>query len=175
LVAILGRLVARPRLLRTVVVAVVLAVAPACGVSGLSFVQDDRVDIIRPEDRSEVRLPVSVRWTVEDFEVGPGQGSFGVFVDRAPPPSGKTLAWLFRGDSGCKGSAARVCATPEFLGQRNVFETTRTAFTVEQVNQLTGSQAGRQLHEVTVVLLDRSGRRVGEGAWSVQFEVQDVD
>jgi hypothetical protein len=173
MIAILDRLMAPARSARIAMVALALGVAPACGVSGLSFVHDDRVDIVRPDDRSEVRLPVTVRWTVDDFAVGPGEGSFGIFVDRNPQPSGKTLAWLFRGDSGCKGTGARVCATPEYLGQRSVYRTTRTAFTVEQVNKLTGSQAGRELHEVTVVLLDGSGRRVGEGAWSVQFEVQD--
>ena len=51
--------------------------------------------------------------------------------------------------------------------------TTATSFTVEHVNRLSGSQSGRQLHEVTVVLLDARGQRVGEGAWSVQFEVEE--
>jgi hypothetical protein len=150
-----------------------LAVLPACGVHGLSFVQDDRVDIVRPDDRSEVALPVRVGWTVQDFAVGPGKGSFGVFVDRTPQRPGKTLAWLFRGDSSCKGTSARLCTTPQFLAQRNVFRTANRSFTVEQVSRLSGTQAGRQFHEVTVVLLDEAGRRSGEGAWSVQFEVKD--
>ena len=160
-------------MIRLALVAAVLAALPACGVGGLSFVQDERVDIVGPKDRSEVRLPVTVDWTVEDFAVGRGAGSFGVFVDRAPQPSGKTLAWLFRGDPGCKGTGATLCRTPAFLAQRSVHRTTRTAFTVDQVARLSGSQAGRELHEVTVVLLDAEGKRVGEGAWSVQFEVED--
>jgi hypothetical protein len=155
------------------VLAAVLVALPACGVSGLSFVQDDRVDIVGPDDRSEVRLPVTVRWTVEGFDVGPDGGSFGVFVDRSPQPSGRTLGWLFRGDSSCKGAGARLCDSTEFLEQRNVFRTTRTSLTLEQVPRLTGADAGRVLHEVTVVLLDGDGRRAGEGAWSVQFEVED--
>jgi hypothetical protein len=166
-VAILGRLVAR-----IVVIAALLALLPACGTSGLSFVQDERVDIVRPDDRSKVTLPLTVAWTVKDFPVGPGRGSFGVFVDRAPQRVGKSLAWLFRGDSGCRGHAA-LCGSEAFLAQRNVFRTTRTGFTVEQVNKLSGAQAKRQLHELTVVLLDEHGERVGEGAWSVQFEVED--
>lgn len=171
-VAILGPLVAPARLVRLTLVAVVLAALPACGVSGLSFVQDDRVDIVRPEDRSTQKLPVRVAWTVKDFESGPGKGSFGVFVDRAPQRAGKRLAWLFRGDPSCRNNET-VCSTVDFLAQRNVFRTTAPRFTVEQVNRLTGASAGRQLHEVTVVLLDEQGRRVGEGAWSVQFEVED--
>jgi hypothetical protein len=149
-----------------------VAALPACGVSGLSFVQDDRIDIVSPDDRSEVRLPVRVSWTVQDFVVGAGKGSFGVFVDRTPQRQGKTLAWLFRGDDACRGTGASLCATEEFLAQRNVYRTTARSFTIDQVPRLAGVQSGRQFHEVTVVLLDGAGRRSGEGAWSVQFEVE---
>ena len=69
------------------------ALAPACGVEGLNFVQDDRVTITAPRDRAEVRLPVTIRWKAEDFD-----GTYAVFVDRAPVPPGETLAWLARDD-----------------------------------------------------------------------------
>jgi hypothetical protein len=155
-------------------VVAVLAALPACGVSGLSFVQDERVDITAPKDRSEVRLPVTVAWDVNNFAVGPGRGSFGVFIDRAPQRPGKTLAWIFRGNDSCRGSSFKtLCGTEAFLAQRNVFRTTKSRFTIQQVPRLVGSQSGRQLHEVTVVLLDAQGERIGEGAWSVQFEVKD--
>lgn len=154
-------------------VAIALAVlASGCGVHGLSFKADKRVHIVRPGDRDKVQLPVTIAWTVKDFGVGPGQGSFGVYLDRAPQPSGKTQAWLFRGNSGCRGPGAAVCATEDYLAQQNVFRTTGTDFTVQQVAKLAGSQARRQLHEVNIVLLDAAGRRDGEGAWSVQFEVK---
>jgi hypothetical protein len=145
----------------------------SCGVHGLSLVQDRRVDVVRPNERSKVELPVTVQWTVKDFPVGPGAGSFGVLVDRAPPPSGKPLAWLVRGEAGCEGPRAATCARSEFLAQHNIFQTNDTSFRVDQVDKLTGSQAGRQFHEVTVVLLGADGERVGEGAWPVQFEVKD--
>ena len=170
--AILDSLVASARAVPLALVAAVIAVLPACGVSGLSFVQDERVDIVAPDDRSEVRLPLTVDWTVHDFAVGRGAGSFGVFVDRTPQPSGKTLDWPFRGDPSCKGTGAELCRSPAFLAQRSVHRTTGTAFTVDQVTRLSGSQSGRLLHEVTVVLLDPAGKRIGEGAWSVQFEVE---
>jgi hypothetical protein len=145
-----------------------LVIAQGCGVRGLSFVQDDRVDIVRPDDRAKVDLPVRIDWTVKDFT-----GSFGVLVDQAPPRAGKTLAWLFRGSDTCRGvEGKRLCATDEFLSQRNAFHTTDTEFTIEQVPQLTGNDRRREFHEVTVILLDEDGKRVGEGAWSVQFEVE---
>ena len=169
----LGVLVSRARFLRLTLVAVALLALPGCGLRGLSFVQDERVDIVRPGDRDEVTLPLRVAWTVEDFPVGPGKGSFGVLVDRTPQRPGETLSWIFRGDSACKGTSAPVCARPEFLAQRNVFQTTARTHTIAQVARLSGSQSGRQFHEVTVVLLDEAGKRVGEGAWSAQFEVRD--
>ena len=147
----------------------------SCGVHGLSFTQDKRVDIVSPKDREAVKLPVEIRWTVKDFEIGDGAGSFGVLIDRAPQRPGKSLSWIFRGDDSCKGSLGRAaCARPEFLAQRSVFQTTDTHFTVELVSKLTGSERRRQFHEATVVLLDKDGLRVGEGAWSVQFEVKDA-
>ena len=141
--------------------------ATGCGVHGLSFVHDRRVDITTPRARSKVTLPVDVAWTVKHF-----RGSFGVLVDQAPPRSGETLPWLFRGNDTCRGATGRrLCATPNFLADRNVFTTNRTRFTVARVNRFTGNDRRRQFHEVTIVLLDPQGRRVGEGAWHVEFEV----
>ena len=164
-------LFAPARAIAVVAIGLTLGALPACGIHGLSFVQDDRVDIVAPAERKKVPLPVHVDWTVKNFETGAGRGSFGVFVDREPPPSGRKLDWLFRGDPACKGTGKALCAKPEFLAQRNVFSTTKTAFTVDNVARLSSSQGRRQFHEVTVVLLDGEGKRIGEGAWSVQFEV----
>jgi hypothetical protein len=142
--------------------------AAGCGVHGLSFVQDKRVDITAPKERSKVALPVTVAWTAK----GDAHHSFAVLVDQAPPRTGKTLPWLYRGMDSCRGETGRqLCATPAFLAGRNVFRTSQTHFTVDHVNRFTGNDRRRQFHEVTVVLLDAQGRRVGEGAWSVQFEV----
>lgn len=156
--------------------AIVLALLlPGCAVNGLSFVEDTRVDIVRPADRSEVRLPVTIEWTAEDIDVGPGRGGFGVLVDRAPPPPDKPLQWLFRDDLGCKGAGARLCASDGYLGDRAIFRTTGTRVTLQQVPRLVGSSAGRVLHEATIVLLDAEGDRIGESAWTVQFEVEGED
>jgi hypothetical protein len=172
--AILGALATRVRMIRLALVVAVLAALPACGVSGLSFVQDKRVDILAPGDRDEVRLPTTIKWDVKNFAVGAGKGSFGVFVDRAPQRPGKTLAWIFRGNDACRGgNLIALCSSDQFLAQRYVFHTTASSFKVDQVPRLVGSQSGRQLHEVTIVLLDAKGQRIGEGAWSVQLEVKE--
>jgi hypothetical protein len=169
-VAILGGLVPRARTTLLVFTAATLLMMTGCGVSGLSFAQDKRVDIVHPDDRKTITLPLEIEWTVKDFAVGDGHGSFGVFVDRAPQPSGHSLAWPFRGDRSCKGTGAALCAQPDFLAQHSVYQTTERSFRLEQVSRLIGSTT-RQ-HEVTVVLLGPDGKRVGEGAWSVLFKVK---
>jgi hypothetical protein len=156
---------------RAWLLAALVFVTAGCGTQGLSFVQDKRVDITTPRERSKVALPVTVAWTAKDVH-----GSFAVLVDQAPPRPGKTLPWLFRGMDSCRGETGRqLCATQAFLAGRNVFRTTDTHFSVDHVNRFTGNDRRRQFHEVTVVLLDAQGRRVGEGAWSVQFEVERAD
>ena len=167
--AILGGLVPRARALLALLAATLLMLT-GCGVSGLSFAQDQRVDIVRPDDRKTISLPLTVEWTVKNFAVGDGQGSFGVFLDRAPQPSGRTLSWPFRGDRSCKGTGAALCAQPDFLAQHSVYQTTLRSFRVEQVSRISGSST-RQ-HELTIVLLGPDGKRVSEGAWSLLFKVK---
>lgn len=150
------------------VLALALALAlNACALHGLSLVQDDRVDVIAPDDRAEVTLPVTVRWTVDD-EL-PAGASFAVFVDRAPQPPDRAPAWLFRNSTDCSGDE---CASGEYLERRDVYLTTDTELTISHVPPKNDDGRGR-FHEATVVLLDESGERVGEGAWSVRFEVED--
>jgi hypothetical protein len=159
------------RRLPLVVLVALVALLPACGLHGLSFVQDDRVSIISPDDRAEVDLPLTVRWTVEDFDRK--TGSFGVFVDRAPQPPGRTLAWLARDDEVCK--ATRGCPDAAYLAQHDAYRTRKTSFTVTEVQDLDRDNTQREFHEVTVVLLDDQGERIGESAFSVEFEVKGAD
>lgn len=148
--------------------AVVLAPSLAgCAVSGLSFVTDDRVDLLLPEDRSTVTLPLTIAWEAEDVTLGEGAGSFGVVIDRTPPPPGETLAWLFRGDDVCGDDG---CPDPTYRAQRGVHQTTQTGLVLDEV-VTQGQRSDDELHEATVFLLDADGRRQGEGSWSVQFRV----
>lgn len=147
-----------------VVTALVLAVLPGCGVSDLNFVQDDRLSIVAPEDRAKVELPVTVRWKVEDFD-----GSYAVFVDRAPVPPGRSLEWLARDDELCETTPD--CPSTEWFHARQVYPTTDTELTLEKLPELTRDER-RVFHEVTVVLIDENGERVGESAVTVEFEVE---
>lgn len=150
------------------IIAGLVLLASGCAASGLAFRQDNRLSFTAPTDRSEVTLPVTVRWEVEDFDVGQGAGSFAVFVDRAPQPPGKTLPWLARNDDSCRRDAG--CPDAAWFADRWVFPTTATELTIERLPARTDDR--REFHEVTVVLLDADGRRVGETGWSIEFQVE---
>jgi hypothetical protein len=140
-----------------------VALAPACGVQGLSFVQDGRVKIVAPGDRAEVRLPVTVRWTSRDFD-----GTYAVFVDRAPVPPGRTLAWLARDDELCDQTPD--CPNAAWFRDRDVYATSTAEVTIDDLPDLTDGER-RDFHEASIVLIDREGRRVGESAFTVEFQV----
>lgn len=150
-----------------------------CGVRGLNFKDDERLSIVSPDDRAAVRLPLTVRWTIRDFEVtGPDgsarrdAGSFGVYIDRAPQPPGEKQAWLVRDDPMCERDPS-LCANEEFLAQRDVHTTTATTFVIERLPLPSGdAERRREFHEVTVVLLNGRGERIGESAFVRQFEVK---
>lgn len=145
------------------VVALALA-ASSCGYQGLALVQDRRLDITSPKQRAEVTLPVRLEWSMKDFAVGPGQGSFGVVLDRQAPPPGRTLEWLFRDDETCVSTPG--CPDAAYLADRYVFRTTDTSLAIDRLPDIDDGE----FHEATVVLLDAEGGRIGESGWTVQFE-----
>lgn len=134
----------------------------------LSFVQDERVDIVAPKERAKTSLPVTVRWTAKHLPAG----SFGVIVDQAPPRPGKTLAHLFSGSDFCKGPGGQeLCESATFLNERGAYATKKTSLTISRLPEKS-DDGRREFHEVTIVLLDTRGRRIGESGWTVQFELK---
>lgn len=146
--------------------------------NGLAFKADERLTITAPRDRAEVSLPVSARWTVRDFDVTgptgasePNAGYFGVYVDRAPQPPGERFAWFAKDDKQCIPSDG--CPDAEYFADRGVFSTSETSFTIESLpSNLPLGSTRRELHELTVVLLDGTGRRIGESSWFTQFQLK---
>ena len=147
-----------------------------CSARGVAYRQDKRLHIVAPLSRHKVSLPVTVRWTVDRFGVsGPTgtserrRGYFGVFVDRAPQPPGKPLTWFARNDATCEKQPG--CPDAAYLAARDIFTSDDTRFVVDQVARPPSSVHRKEIHEVTVVLLDGTGRRVGETAFAVEFQV----
>ena len=163
------------RRLRFAALAALAMTLGACGTSGLNFVQDERIEITAPGDRAKVSLPVTISWEVRDFEITgpdgssrPDAGYFGVYVDRAPQPPQKTQAWLTRDEQNCLGG----CSSELALASRDIHSTEETRFTIDRLARPSRqAQRRREFHEVTIVLLDGRGRRIGESAFIAQFEV----
>lgn len=122
----------------------VAAVGLAAGCAdGLAFRVDDRLQITSPRDRETVTLPLTLRWEVTGID----DGSFAVFVDRTPIRPGAT-----------------------FVDLPGAYSTTETELVIDQVNE---PADGSERHTATIVLLDEDGRRDGESAWDVVFEVEE--
>lgn len=164
---------------RPVLLAGALAVAllPGCAFNGLAFKIDDRLTIASPGDREAVRLPVTIDWEIAEFEVtgpdgtqDPGSGYFGVFINRAPQPPGETVEWFAKDDESCRPEDG--CPDRQYLADRNIHTTKKTEFVVENLPPPPQELADRrEFHEVTIVLLDGTGRRIGESAFTAEFEV----
>ncbi len=137
---------ARRRLLVLPVLGLFAGGISGCSTHGLALRQDDRVSITAPKDGAEVRLPMTVRWTAHDIDLGPGASSFGVVVDDAPPRPGDTA-------------------------DDRVVRTTATSAVLDHLGA-TNRPGGQGGHEITVILLDAHGRRQGEGAWQVRIDLK---
>lgn len=161
------------------VAALVGLAATGCGITRVdapvSFKAEHRLDVEAPEPEAEVQLPVTVRWTADDYPRHEGE-HFALFVDRAPIAPDREVRF-------------RVCTEgekqPPQLGQlrkpckddrETIFLTTRTSFAFDCFEpRFTAPKRERNKHTVTIVLLDRDGRRIGEDASSVRFEIDERD
>ena len=148
---------------------------PSCAVKGLAFHQDDRLKIVEPKNHSVLTLPVTVRWETTGFHVtgpngtvDPNGGYFAVFFDRAPQPPGKPISWLARDDPRCH--ARFGCPDAKWFSGHNIYPTTSNTFTIDSLPIFT-KQDREQFHDVTIVLLDGTGSRIGESAYWVEFRV----
>ncbi len=161
--------VARVAHVALVAVVTLMALATSgCGFSNLNFRTDHRLHWTTPKDRALVPVPFTVSWTFPSLQ----GGSFAIFVDRAPIKPGQTLRAVAGGDKSCKIDP--TCPSTDYLNQRRVYTTTLTSLSLSQVLPLTGNRDSVQLHQLTVVVLDRSGHRVGESAWTREFKVRKV-
>jgi hypothetical protein len=168
---------ARRRISTACAVLSLSGVLTACVPQGLAFRTDQRLTFVSPEDRATVSLPVRIDWDIRDFDiVDPGQpvgedeGYFAVFVDRAPVPPGKPLSWIARDDDDCR--AADGCPDEEYLNTRGVYATTETELIFEQLSRTDDREGRKERHRVVVVLLDADGKRIGESAFEIAFDLK---
>lgn len=153
---------------KCVALAVALVTLPACAVNGLSFSKDDRVTITAPRESDRVELPLEVSWEVEDFD-----GTFAVFFDRTPMRANQTVLSLVDEDDPCRRRGQ--CPDDDWLRDRHIYITTETSVRVEALPDLRDNDRSPDRHQVTIVLLDTAGRRIGESAFFNDFIVERAD
>ncbi|HEX2040793.1 MAG TPA: hypothetical protein VHF47_13800 [Acidimicrobiales bacterium] len=149
------------------VAAAVVVLGSGCAARGLSFVQDDRVQDVRPRAGATVRLPLELTWS-SDFD-----GRFGVFLDRAPMRPGRGLESLVPEDDPCRQEP--TCPDAEWLSQRGVFVTDEPRLHLEVLPDRRKNNRSKDRHEAVIVLLDRDGVRVGESTFVTEFVVDRED
>lgn len=163
---------------RVLVLLVSALVAAGCGITRvdapITFSADRRLEITSPSAEESVDLPVQVRWDVEDFQLTDGN-HFGLFVDRVPigPRRSVRLRVCTEGEKLPPqiGSFRKVCEDD----RETVFFTDERSFRFRCFDpQFDRPKRTRDLHSVSVVLLDRNGRRVGEAVDTVKFRVDEA-
>lgn len=133
--------------------AFLLAALLLSGCGQYLFRQSDRLQIVSPRAYSSVRAPLTIRWVARDF-TAPSDGEFAVFVDRDPMPPGEGLDFFARDDrDGIRLLDASSLQIPVLPRRQGV------------------DPAEQDHHDVTVVMLDRSGRRIGEYAGFTEFNL----
>ena len=114
-----------------------------------------------------------VAWDAPGIELGAvgGPARFAVFVDRAPIRPGQSLRAV--GDDDCRRTPG--CPDDEYLRERYVFLTCATSLTLDTLPAKSGTTrtGADDTHDLTIVLVDADGRRLGEAAWTVEFRAEE--
>lgn len=160
---------------------VTLGLLSGCGIAhpqNLNYRTDDRLEFTSPDARSLVSTPLTIRWRIRDFEVRPpgsgrpsrDAGYFAIFVDRAPIKPAETMRAIASEDQECLRRAG--CPDAAYLADRRVYTTTASGLTIDQIPALPGVKERIQMHAITVVLMNSSGRRIGESAWQLDVRLR---
>jgi hypothetical protein len=146
---------------------VVLSMSVAsCALGPLT--KDDQLHVLRPRSLSDTTLPVQITWSWS----GPRRPSaFALFLDRTPIRPGQTLRAVVPSGDPCRVTPG--CPDVTWLRQHGVILVSEMKASIPAV-AVPGGTAGRDdppVHQVTIVLLDGRGRRIGEAAYPVLFRV----
>jgi hypothetical protein len=146
---------------------------------GLTLTKDERVHITSPHSGALVEMPLTIRWR-HDAGVLPRGGAFAVFVDRPPVRPGRGLRALI--DDRCTDRISTPCppdvragkrgAMTAYLADLGIHLTTRSPLVLGQLPEAAGK---RNVHEVSIVVVDSAWRRLGESVYFVEFAVQGTD
>ncbi|HVV77223.1 MAG TPA: hypothetical protein VHC43_14425 [Mycobacteriales bacterium] len=175
---LVGRRAGRTRVAALWLLAATGLLSGCTNFSQLQFHNDHDVTFSAPASRAKLTLPITLQWQVSGFRIAaPGSeppskdaGYFALFVDRAPIRPGQTLAAVGHNDPSCDASAG--CPDKQYLADRQIYTTTGLSYTLRQVAALSDNSDNWQLHDVTIVLLDTTGHRIGEHAYYRDFQLR---
>ena len=137
-----------------------------CRVTGLAYRDNQRVKIVEPTQNATVHLPMRLEWTASR----PSQGTrYAIFTDQ--PPMGPDESLRSIADQTCKQTPG--CPNKEYLEENNIYVTKAHSLVISHIPQL--SAPLKNVHEITIVLLNSAGRRVGESFYSVNFSVASTN
>jgi hypothetical protein len=154
-------------------VAAVVALMVVLAGCRYQFSSDQSITIVQPENRSTVELPLTLRWSAH---LPAGATSFLVVIDRAPQPPGTDVSHFVKDISSCKGLGRTSCLSADYLAGLGVYPVSKPELIVGVVPDRSAVRKDeRNGHEATVVLLDQSGKRVGEQSWTVRFKTPESD
>jgi hypothetical protein len=125
--------------------------------SDVAFVRDDRVKAVEPKDFATVATPVQFAWK---GHLRAGE-QYAVFVDRAPIRPGQEIVAVT--DDACRRRPG--CPTADELAPLGVY-----VVRAPRLKLLAFPVSGndrRTTHEITIVIVDGSGRRTDEAAETV--------
>ena len=155
-----------------------LAMVTGCDTSNYAFKVDNSIKITQPKARTEVTVPVTIRWTDAKSVAGmrvdpkdPTASYYAVFLDAAPMGPGRRLASLVEHSDRCKLSAG--CPTTNQLSDAGVHLTAAPSAVLEFVADRRPSSHGdtKDTHDVTIVRM-LGDKRVGETAFRQTFFVR---
>ena len=146
-----------------------------CGINKtevpLTFSSDRRLHMVSPTDQSLVGLPVTIRWSADDFPLTSGN-HFGVFIDQPPVGLQAQLRLVVCSEQGLSPIQFGEQRSPCYDQRNNVFMVNQPQITLPCLSPRyhAGSRTENQ-HQISVVLLDRNNVRVGQAVADLTLDV----
>lgn len=141
----------------------------------LSLRPDNRLSMESPEPEEEVNLPVTVKWESRDWDLSNGN-QFGVFLDTSIPSPDDIVRVRLCTRLGelppAPGDIRSICTDQ----RKQIKFTTKHSMTFDCLEPFF-NRGKRRMHDhhVTVILLDKNLKRVGEAAAEVAFRADAAD
>jgi len=131
------------------------------------FRKDPQLQVLEPKSNAFIDLPVTLRWRGTDL---PNGAQYVVLVDHAPMRPGQGLLALV--DRRCKNTPS-TCPDQNYWDGHYIYFTRTDHLVLEALPDLRRQNRTNALdaHNVTIVLIDRTGHRIGEGFYAVEFNV----